>query len=106
MSKTTLPYLKSEVKRETQYAYAVQEDLKHLDSSIWRAMEDRVGNSARQSLNGIRSNFRLHMDDGFQRANRAVQAMEKGYAGLDRLLAQSDALLAQADAICKSLEGV
>ena len=105
MSRSTLACYKSELTREEQFARETTAELKDLDRSLHKAMEDRVGETARQSMRRIESTFTRSMDAGFRQAQQTVQALEQGYGNLDALTRQSDDLLAQAEAIIQELEG-
>ena len=97
MSRSTVSDLKWEVRQEREAAGQTSGELNALDRAICKAMEDRIGESMRASLSSIRSNYVFYVEKGLQSADVAVNAMERGYAELDALLAESEKLLAQAE---------
>ncbi|MBQ8408361.1 MAG: hypothetical protein IJY39_05795 [Clostridia bacterium] len=103
MSKSTISALKTEIRAEFDAARKAEDDLKHLDRSIGNAMDDRVGQSARESLSGILNRFSLNIDQGLQSVDRATGALDRGYARADGISAQAEAILSRARSIVKEL---
>ena len=103
MSKSTLAVLKSEIRTEMNCAYGAQNDLKHLDKTIYSAMDDKVGESARESLLKIRNRFTLNTDDGLSSAEMAANALSLGYDKADERSSRADELRRRADSIVKGL---
>lgn len=103
MSKSTLSALKSEIKMEAGSADKAGSSLKGLEKSVSNAMDDRVGNSARESLDGIYNAFSYNADQLFKGASNAVSALERGYGKLDSLVAQGQKHLSQAKSIVREI---
>ncbi|MBO5357359.1 MAG: hypothetical protein J6A95_06270 [Clostridia bacterium] len=103
MSKSTLSTLKSEINMESRSADKAGSGLKSLDKSISNAMDDRVGNSARESVTCIYNTFSYNADKFFKGANNAASALDRGYSKLDSLVAQGEKHLSQAKAIVKGV---
>lgn len=103
MSKNTLSSLKYEIKTEFDAAQSAENDLKSLDKTIYNAMDDRVGYTARESLAGILKRFSLNSDDGLKAADRAANTLDTGYRKTDSLNAEADKILARAKTLVKEL---
>ncbi len=106
MSKSSLSALKSEINMEMKSANSVISDLKGLEGSVYKAMEDRVGRSAMESVSSIQRTLSYGVENGYKSANNAVNAMERGYGKIDVLSGQGDKLLNEAKAILKELGDV
>jgi hypothetical protein len=103
MSKSTLAALKSELKTNFDIALKAENDLKYLDKSICNAMEDRVGQSARDSLAGIRDHFSFNSHEGLKSVEKATVALCHGYSNTDEISAKADAILYRARYTVKEL---
>ncbi len=103
MSKSTLAALKSELKTNFDMALKAENDLKYLDKSICNAMEDRVGQRARDSLAGIRDRFSFNIDEGLKSVEKASAALDRGYSKTDEISAKADAILYRARHTVKEL---
>lgn len=103
MSKSTLSTLKSEINMELKAVYSAESDAKSLANSLFSAMNDRVGSSARESIDCIGKKFSYNMDAGYKSANRMVSALERGYAKIDASLGQAEAIMKQARDIIREL---
>lgn len=103
MSKSTLSTLKSEINMASKYAYNAESTLRSLEKSISSAMNDRVGNSARDSLTAIGNCFSNNMDRGFKGLNNGVGALERGYTKIESLSKEKDKHITRAHSIVKGL---
>ena len=103
MSKSTLSHLKSEIRMETGKAHSAGSSLTGLEKSISGAMDDRVGNSARESIKCIYNAFSYGADGFFKSANSAASALDRGYSKIEVLLSQGEKHLAQARAIVEAI---
>ncbi len=103
MSKSTLSHLKGEIRRESGNANSAGSTLTDLEKSISCAMDDRVGNSARESIKGIYNAFSYDTERFFKSANSAVSAMDRGYSKIEALLSQGEKHLSQARAIVEAI---
>jgi hypothetical protein len=103
MSKNTLSILKTEIKNSLDEANAAEADLKHLDTSIYNSMEDKVGQRARESLLGIRKHFSLNMDDGLKSSQRAAEQIGACYTRTEAYSRDAQGLLSRANSVVKGL---
>ena len=103
MSKSTLSAFKSEINTESKKTDSTISSLTDLDRSISRSMEDRVGNSARESIECIYNAISYNADKLFSAANGAVSSMEKGYSDIGNRLSESKRQLSLAKSIVNGL---
>ena len=103
MSKSSLAYLKSDLKTGFDLALEAENNLKYLDKSICNSMEDRVGQSARDSLAGIRNGFSLSVNEGLKSAEKATNTLTRGYSKTDEISARADWIINRARNIVKEL---
>ena len=103
MSKSTLSALKSEINTESKKTDSTILSLTDLDRSISRAMEDRVGNSARESIKCICNAISYNADKLFSAANGAVSYMENGFTNIGNQLSESKRQLSLAKSIVNGL---
>jgi len=106
MSKSSLSYLKGEINTASRGADSTVSNLKSLEGSILNAMDDRVGQSARESLNRISNTLSYSIDKAYKSANTATGALDKGYGRLDSLTAEKNKLLSQAKSMVKELGSI
>ena len=106
MSKRSLAVLKSDIHTEESFAYNTQSNLNSLSQTIGNAIDDKVGQSAKESLAGIINHFTLNMDSGLQSAARMAEALETSYIKSDSLCFNAEDLCARANLIVKELSEI
>jgi hypothetical protein len=103
MSKTSLMTLKSEITRNLRTATSVQTDLSTVDKDLFSAMNDYVGNSARESVESIKRNYTYMMNNGYGKMNEAVSALEYGYNQIDTFMNEASKIVSDAKSITREL---
>lgn len=103
MSQNTVSTLRREVREEMSSAWQTESDLKHLDQSFGNTMDDRVGDSARQSMASIRHRFSSNINEGLKSTEQAAAALDAGYSKTDEFASQADGFLARAKSIVTGL---
>jgi hypothetical protein len=103
MSKSSLMTLKSEITRNLRTATSVQTDLSTVDKDLFSAMNDYVGNSARESVESIKRNYTYMMNNGYGKMNEAVSALEYGYNQIDTFMNEASKTVSDAKSITREL---
>ena len=99
MSKSTLGSLKYAIKTEDRVADEAKAELKNLDRAIYNAMDDRVGQSAKESAAGLLRSFTYMVDGVLSALSQAASSLDQGYDRLSGLSSQGDSLLSEANSI-------
>lgn len=95
--------LKSEITRNLRTATSVQTDLSSIDKDLFSAMNDYVGNSARESVESIKRNYTYMMNNGYGKMNEAVSALEYGYNQIDTFMNEASKIVSDAKSITREL---
>ena len=103
MSKSSLMTLKSEITRNLRTATSVQSDLDTIDKELFSAMNDYVGNSARESVASIKRNYVYMIDNGYGKMNESVNALEYGYNQIDGFMNETVKIVSDAQTIVREL---
>lgn len=103
MSKSSLLTFKSQITRNLRTATSVQSDLSTIDKDLFSAMNDYVGNSARESIESIKRNYAYMMNNGYGKMNEAIGALEHGYNQIDIFMNEASEILSDAQSIKREL---
>lgn len=103
MSKGTLSSFKSEISREKRIAAEVESDMKDLENSIFKYINDEVGYSASESIKRIARNFSYNLEEGYKGAENMASALGNAYSNIDNLLQNAESLVSRARGIKREL---
>ena len=103
MSISSLYSFQSKVRTEESVSYEIKSDLKSLSRSLNDSMDDRVGQSASDSILGILNAYSTAADDVINRCNNAAYTLEGGYTKLEGLANEGERLLSNAEKLVKEL---
>ena len=103
MSKSSLLTFKSQITRNLRTATSVQSDLSTIDKELFSAMNDYVGNSARESVGGIKRNYTYLTNNGYGKMNESVNALEYGYNQIDGFMNETVKIVSDAQTIVREL---
>ena len=106
MSKSSLSYLKGEIKTSMSIANSTVSELKSLEGSITKAMNDRVGQGARDSLASISRTVSYNVDKGYKALNNGAEAMTTGYNKIESISNQGASIVSRAREIVKGLGSI
>ena len=106
MSKSSLSYLKGEIKTSMSVANSTVSELKSLEGSITKAMNDRVGQGARDSLASISRTVSYNVDKGYKALNNGAEAMTTGYNKIESISNQGASIVSRAREIVKGLGSI
>lgn len=106
MSKSSLSYLKGEIKTSMSVANSTVSELKSLEGSITKAMNDRVGEGARDSLASISRTVSYNVDKGYKALNNGAEAMTTGYNKIESISNQGNSIVSRAREIVKGLGSI
>ena len=81
-------------------------ELKSLEGSITKAMNDRVGQSARDSIASISRTVSYNVDKGYKALNTGVEAMTTGYNKIESISNQGASIVSRAREIVKGLGSI
>lgn len=106
MSKSSLSYLKGEIKTSMSVANSTVSELKSLEGAITKAMNDRVGQGARDSLASISRTVSYNVDKGYKALNNGAEAMTTGYNKIESISNQGASIVSRAREIVKGLGSI
>ena len=95
--------LKSQITSNLRTADAIQSDLNTIDKDLFSAMNDYVGNSARESVASIKRNYTYLTNNGYGKMNESVNALEYGYNQIDDFMNEAAKIVSDAEATVREL---
>ena len=81
-------------------------ELKSLEGAITKAMNDRVGQCARDSLASISRTVSYNVDKGYKALNNGAEAMTTGYNKIESISNQGASIVSRAREIVKGLGSI
>ncbi len=106
MSQSTISSLKDRINIEIKSAESTTSELDNLHKSIFRAMEDSVGENAMKSIGSIRGSFVSNVECGLKKAKEATERLNTGYSRILGFTGQANLLLLEAQSVLNRLGDV
>ena len=103
MSKSSLITLNSEIERNKRTINSVQKDLIEIDKELFSAMNDSVGDSARESIDSINKNYTYMMNNGYEKIKESLDCLQINYNQLDTFMTEAKKILRDAQIQIKEL---